>query len=112
MLNYAVDTLGARPNAKVYLDGTHSGWLNIGENTSRLVRAGIADADGFFLNVSNYQYTTNSVIYGRWISECLAYVTEVKPGDYLSCGNIFWNGGAANKWKGVPMDPYGGWRSG
>ena len=112
MLNYAVDTLGVLPHAKVYLDGTHSGWLNIGENASRLARAGIEDADGFFLNVSNYQYTTNSVTYGRWVSECLAYATEVAPGDYLNCGNIYWNGGPANQWTGVAMSPYGEWSSG
>ncbi|HEX2993334.1 MAG TPA: glycoside hydrolase family 6 protein, partial [Anaerolineales bacterium] len=28
MMNYAVDALKAKPNVSVYLDGTHSGWLN------------------------------------------------------------------------------------
>ena len=33
MLNYAVDQLAGLPNTSVYLDGTHSGWLNVGDIT-------------------------------------------------------------------------------
>ena len=29
-------------------------------------------ADGFYFNASNYQFTTNSIQYGTWISSCLA----------------------------------------
>jgi endoglucanase len=35
MLNYAVDALTALPNTSVYLDGTHSAWLNIGDISQR-----------------------------------------------------------------------------
>ena len=41
MLNYAVDRLTALPNTSVYLDGTHSGWLNVGDITDRLLKAGV-----------------------------------------------------------------------
>src|ERR687892_653105 len=82
MLNHAVDALAALPNVTTYLDGTHSAWLNNGDLAHRLVQAGVANADGFYLNVSNYQLTANNVQYGRWISECVAYATEVVDGDF------------------------------
>ncbi len=104
MLNYAVDQLKDLPNTSVYLDGTHSGWLNVGDITNRLIKAGVGDADGFFLNASNYQYTQNLVQYGTWISSCIAYVSEVNPGDYGACGNQYWSGGPANNWSGVALD--------
>jgi endoglucanase len=105
MLNYAVDQLTALPNTSVYLDGTHSGWLNVGDITDRLLKAGVQKADGFFLNASNYQWTPNLEQYGTWISSCIAYVTEVEPGDFGSCGNQYWSGGPANNWTGVALDP-------
>ena len=46
MLNYAVDRLTALPNTSVYLDGTHSGWLNVGDITDRLLRAGVERRTG------------------------------------------------------------------
>ena len=57
MLNYAVDRLTALPRTSVYLDGTHSAWLGVGDIADRLVKAGVRKADGFFLNVSNYETT-------------------------------------------------------
>ncbi len=104
MLNYAVDVLGALGNTSVYLDATHSGWLGVGDIADRLLKAGIEDADGFFLNASNYQWTENLVQYGTWISQCLAYVTEVNPGGFGECGNQYWSGGPANGWQGVALD--------
>lgn len=74
-LNGAVDKLAALPGADVYLDGTNSAWLNTGEITDRLLKAGVKRADGFFLNVSNYRTTSDSNHYGGWISDCLAAST-------------------------------------
>jgi len=111
MLTYAVDALKAQPNVSVYLDGTHSAWLNVGDASHRLLQAGVQDADGFYLNVSNYQFTANSVEYGTWISKCITYVTAVNPGDYGSSGNQYWNGGPATNWTGTAMDRYQAWRS-
>jgi endoglucanase len=71
MLNYAVDALKAKPNVSVYLDGTHSSWLGSGDAAHRLIQAGVARADGFFLNVSNYRFTEHLVKYGQWISDCI-----------------------------------------
>lgn len=111
MLNYAVDALKAKPNTVVYLDGTHSAWLNIGDISDRLSRAGVDRADGFYLNASNYQYTANLEQYGTWISTCLA------QGDYQTCANQYWNGGPdgtriadlLGPWTGVALSSYGEW---
>ena len=73
-LNYAVTRLGQQANVSVYLDATHSTWLGVGEAAYRLLTAGLARADGFFLNVSNYETTATNTIFGTWISECLARV--------------------------------------
>jgi endoglucanase len=117
-LNYAVDKLAAAaPNALVYLDGTHSGWLNVGDASTRLASAGVARAEGFFLNISNYQITGNLAQYGTWISECLAYGTSVAPGDFGSCPNQYWNGGPLpsliaqinGEWNGTALDGNGAW---
>jgi endoglucanase len=75
-LNHAVDKLKANPNAAVYLDGTHSGWLGVGDIASRLVKAGVRRADGFFLNVSNYEPTAKNRDYGYWISQCIHYANN------------------------------------
>ena len=73
MLNYAVHTLKAHPNVSVYLDGTHSGWLGAGDAADRLIQAGVNDADGFFLNVSNYIVNARLEKYGTWVAKCIAF---------------------------------------
>lgn len=117
-LNFAVDALHKKaPNALVYLDATHSGWLNVGEVASRLTNAGVARTRGFFLDVSNFQFTANQSQYGTWISSCLAYTTSVVPGDFGSCPNQYWNGGPlpakiaqlSGEWTGVALDGFGEW---
>jgi endoglucanase len=111
MLNHAVDVLTALPNTAVYLDGTHSAWLNVGDISDRLAKAGVAEADGFYLNASNYQWTENLVQYGTWISACLA------GGAYAGCANQYWNGGPdgtkiaelLGAWTGVGLVGSGVW---
>lgn len=90
MLNYAVDRLKALPDTKVYLDGTHSAWLGTGEISSRLVKAGVQKADGFFLNVSNYEPTERQLKFGSWVSQCIHYATEIDPGAYGSCASQYY----------------------
>jgi endoglucanase len=70
-LNHAVDVLSALPNVAVYLDGTHSGWLGAGDSADRLIKAGVAKADGFFLNASNYVQSDRLQKYGTWVSDCI-----------------------------------------
>jgi len=117
-LNHAVDSLKSlAPNANTYLDGTHSAWLSVGESAYRLSAAGVARAQGFFLNVSNYQFTPNLAQYGTWISNCLAYATAVTPGDFGGCPSQYWNGGPLpskiaqinGEWNGTALDSSGQW---
>jgi endoglucanase len=67
-LAYAVTALKAKPNAHVYIDAGHSGWVADSTMASRLKTAGIANADGFALNVSSFQTTDSSIAYGKAIS--------------------------------------------
>ncbi len=89
MLNHAVDAFAALPNTAVYLDGTHSGWLGVGEITDRLIKAGVERADGFFLNASNYVETGRLEKYGTWVSDCinLSVNSWWEPG---SCGSQYY----------------------
>lgn len=107
MLNHAVDAFGALAATAVYLDGTHTGWLNVGDISDRLIKAGVADADGFFLNASNYEFTPNLEYYGSWISSCIALVTQL-GGAFGDCGNQYWAGGPANNWGGDWPAGFGG----
>ncbi|WP_374405767.1 glycoside hydrolase family 6 protein [Pelagerythrobacter sp.] len=74
-LGAAVGILADLPRTRVYLDGTGSSWLAPGETVDRLARANIAQADGFFLNVSNFESDARVTHYARWVSDCLALVT-------------------------------------
>ena len=67
LIQYAITTFKAK-NAVVYLDGGHSAWKSATDQAALLTRASVAGADGFFLNVSNFQYTANSINYGKAIS--------------------------------------------
>lgn len=76
LLNYAVDKLKANPQTSVYLDGTHSAWLGAGDAADRLIQAGVAKADGFFLNVSNYVVNPRLEKYGTWVAKCIAFASN------------------------------------
>lgn len=68
LLKYAVDTIEARPNAAVYIDAGHARWVSASDMANRLKGAGIANAAGFALNVSNFQATDITVSYGKQVS--------------------------------------------
>jgi endoglucanase len=56
LFQYAVSQFATRaPRTSLYLDIGNSAWLEPGEAAARLVSAGIANAQGFALNVSNYR---------------------------------------------------------
>jgi endoglucanase len=81
-LNGALDRLLEQPNLNVYLDGTHNGWLGVGDASRRLVRAGVQRASGFFLNVSNFQASERLEKYGTWISSCIAFAGNDTEGGW------------------------------
>jgi endoglucanase len=88
-LNAAVDRLEQLPGAAVYLDGTHSGWLGAGDAADRLVKAGVQRAQGFYLNVSNFQPTPQLTKFGTWISGCIAFANDPEEGGWR-LGHYSW----------------------
>ncbi|MDT0306976.1 glycoside hydrolase family 6 protein [Streptomyces sp. DSM 44917] len=72
LLAEAVERLKRQPNTRVYLDAGNPDWI---EDPGRLARAlersGLEGADGFALNVANFQTTEASTEYGRELSELL-----------------------------------------
>jgi endoglucanase len=102
-LNYAVDRLGQQPNVDVYLDGTHSRWLGVGDIAHRLVLAGAQRATGFFLNVSNYQPTEHLQKYGTWIAKCIWFASD--PGSWGN-GHYDW---CASQYYPANVDDFSTW---
>lgn len=69
LLREAVSVLSDLPAARVYLDAGHPGWIRDVERLADVLRrSGIERADGFALNVSNFQPTPAVVEYGRRLS--------------------------------------------
>ncbi len=68
LLSFAVQTLTAKGSIAVYLDAGHPRWQSAPTMASRLVSAGVAMAQGFSLNVSNFLSTRDNVDYGTQIS--------------------------------------------
>ena len=68
LLSYAVQTLHAKGGIAVYLDAGHPAWKSASTMASRLTSAGIALAQGFSLNVSNFRTTSDNLAYGQQIA--------------------------------------------
>jgi endoglucanase len=71
MIHDAVDVLEATPGVSVYVDGGNAKWVPAPDMAKRLKAAGVEDADGFSLNVSNYVATDETIAYGHAISAAL-----------------------------------------
>jgi len=132
---YGVTTLEQDPNISLYLDGGHSAWQSPGNIAEVLTAADVQQAQGFFLDVSNYQYATNNAFYGVWVSSCITYATQLQgvtqaaaltdastlvssdnspTGAFNTCGpGEYYNGGPANNfnapstYNGTSLDPFG-----
>jgi endoglucanase len=101
-IQYAVSALTSKaPKALVYLDSTHSSWLGVGEAAYRLVQAGVQQTRGFFLNVSNYQATSESIQFGTWVSDCIAAGTA---GADWALGHFDWCPSQYNADLGYAVD--------
>ncbi len=71
-LNYAVSELSAKaPGALRVPRRDPPGVARRRRGAARLVRAGVDQARGFFLNVSNYESTEHSATFGTWVSMCI-----------------------------------------
>jgi endoglucanase len=71
LLRSAVDVLEANPGTHTYLDAGNATWIDAATMAGRLRDAGVAGADGFALNVSNFQTTASNVAYGERVSSLL-----------------------------------------
>jgi len=67
LLREAVDVL-KKAGAAVYIDAGHASWKSAPEMAARLKAVGIEMADGFSLNVSNFQSTAATTSYGNTLS--------------------------------------------
>ena len=70
-ISEAVSRLQELETAQVYLDAGHSAWLPAETMATYLTKANIASADGFSLNVSNFQPDADLERYGNELSEQL-----------------------------------------
>ena len=71
LIREAITTLKANSKLKVYLDAGNSAWITSEKMAIALDLAGIEKADGFALNVSNFETTAKSTSYGEAISDHL-----------------------------------------
>lgn len=71
LLRDATDVL-KKAGATVYIDGGHAAWRSPPEMADRLRKAGIDMADGFALNVANFQPTSSSIAYGNALSRLVS----------------------------------------
>ena len=58
-------------SATIYIDAGHSDWLDPDEMARRLMRAGVAEAQGFSTNVSNFQNTDDEIRYAEAVRAAL-----------------------------------------
>ncbi|MFF3322108.1 glycoside hydrolase family 6 protein [Streptomyces sp. NPDC002889] len=68
LLKGAIERLKRQPATTVYLDAGNAGWSQPDSLFEPLQWAGIAKADGFAVNVSNFQTTAASKEFGRKLS--------------------------------------------
>ncbi len=68
LLKYALETLKQAPGTRVYLDAGHPAWKSVDAMAELLLRSGMDKADGFALNVSNFQTLESNRDYGSKLS--------------------------------------------
>ncbi|WP_405558101.1 glycoside hydrolase family 6 protein [Streptomyces canus] len=68
LLTGAIQKLKSLKNTKVYLDAGNAGWGHPDQIFEPLKWAGVAKADGFSVNVSNFYSTKDSITYGKQLS--------------------------------------------
>ncbi|MET9563203.1 MULTISPECIES: glycoside hydrolase family 6 protein [Streptomyces] len=68
LLRGAVEKFKSLKNTKVYLDAGNAGWGKSDDIAEPLKLAGVENADGFAVNVSNFYKTPDSTKYGKELS--------------------------------------------
>ncbi|NBE50705.1 glycoside hydrolase family 6 protein [Streptomyces boluensis] len=101
LMSEAIDRLKKQPNVKVYIDAGHSAWVkDHGRLAQALRKAGMDRADGFALNVSNFQTDAETKAYGKELSKVLNGKHFVM--DTGRNGNGAMSGGGADGWCNPP----------
>jgi endoglucanase len=97
-LRYAVSALEADPHVVVYLDGGAADAVAPAEEAGYLRGSGVAQAQGFFLNSTHFDWTTSELRYGQKMSRMLGgahFVVNtgenglgpLRPGNLVKQGN-------------------------
>ncbi|MET8986095.1 glycoside hydrolase family 6 protein [Nonomuraea wenchangensis] len=71
-LREAARALKANPRTAVYLDGAQDLYPGTEIMAERLLKAGVGETDGFFVNAAAFQHTAKAVRYGKQLSACIA----------------------------------------
>ncbi|MEU0761704.1 glycoside hydrolase family 6 protein [Streptomyces microflavus] len=101
LLSEAVDTLKAGPRTKVYLDAGNPDWIVEPDKIAEPLRlAGIERADGFSLNVSNFQSNASVKEYGALLSDSVGGAHYVIDTSRNGGGPL--TGGRAEAWCNPP----------
>lgn len=93
LVAYAVRSLRAKGGITVYIDAGHSRWQPASTMATRLEGAGIASADGFSLNVSNFHPTADQMAYGDALSALVKgkhYVIDTSRNGRGAAGDSQW----------------------
>lgn len=93
LMRYAVRVLRRNPGTYVYIDAGHARWMPVEIAGQRLRDAGIDDAHGFSLNVSNFVATDESVAYGKRVATALngiGFVVDTGRNGQGSAGAEAW----------------------
>ncbi|MFI5009613.1 MAG: glycoside hydrolase family 6 protein, partial [Solirubrobacterales bacterium] len=72
LLSFAVSHLNKSSSISVYLDAGNAHWQAAATMAARLRKAGVAQARGFSLNVSNFDTTASEAGYGEAIAKALS----------------------------------------
>jgi endoglucanase len=68
LIAFAIAAFKALPSTLVYVDAGHAKWQSASVMAARLTAAGVGDAAGFSLNVSNFVSDADNIAYGRQLS--------------------------------------------
>ncbi|MGW7527144.1 glycoside hydrolase family 6 protein [Streptomyces sp. NPDC054783] len=107
LLKGAIARLKSLRNTRVYLDAGNAGWGHPDQIFQPLQQAGIDQADGFSVNVSNFYSTQDSIAYGKQLSAKVGGKHFVI--DTSRNGNGPYTGGdPAQRWCNPPGRALGG----
>jgi endoglucanase len=100
LLNNAINQLHDQaPDTWTYLDAGHPGWLSASTAATYLNSAGLAQARGFSINVSNFHTTADNLTYGQQINADLqSYYGYTKPYVIDTSRNANGSNGSNGQW--------------